>query len=85
MIMLAQRSAASQAASPTVLTKTTRPSSFNPKSDPLEWSWQKQKMDMENGSRNLLMAMLIEGQHWLSDDQAMQKARELGLIPYSTT
>lgn len=85
MIVLAQRSAASQEANPTVLTKTTRPSSFNPKSDPLEWSWQKQKMEMENGSRNLLIAMLIEGQHWLSDDQATKKARELGLIPYPTT
>ena len=85
MVFLATRSKKAEDEAEPVLIRKPRPSSFNPRSDPLEWSWQKQKMEMEQGSRNLLIAMLIEGQHWLSDDQAMEKARQLGLLPYSTT
>lgn len=87
MIFLAkegrQRTNTEEAKQP--MLKPVSPPQTNPKFDPLEWSYQKEKMDMERASRNLLIAMLIEGQHWLSEEQAINKARELGLLPYPTT
>lgn len=68
-----------------VVMRKARPPKTNPKTEPQEWAFQRDKMSIEKGSRNLLIAMLTSGQHWLTDEKAIAKAQELGLLPYSTT
>jgi hypothetical protein len=45
---------------------------FNPAFDPLEWSYEREKIMMRRGSHQLLLAMLESGQHYLRPEVAEQ-------------
>lgn len=50
---------------------------YNPAYDPLEWSYEKEKIMMRQGSRDLLLAMLETGQHRLTPEAAEALLRKL--------
>ena len=50
---------------------------FNPAFDPLEWSYEREKIMMRRGSHQLLLAMLESGQHYLKPEAAEQLLRKL--------
>jgi hypothetical protein len=50
---------------------------FNPAYDPLEWSYEREKIMMRRGSHQLLLAMLESGQHYLKPEAAEQLLRKL--------
>lgn len=52
---------------------------LNPKSDPLEWVYEKEKQMMAKGSYELLCAMLNAGQHRWPEDVARQMKKDMGL------
>lgn len=54
-----------------------RPPKENPKFDPLEWSYEREKTNMAAMSYELLKAMLLAGQHRLSQEDANQLRREM--------
>lgn len=56
-------------------------SKINPKDDPLEWSWEKEKQMMAEGSYILLRAMLAADQHRLNPMVANEMRKQMGLPP----
>jgi hypothetical protein len=50
---------------------------FNPAFDPLEWSYEREKIMMRRGSHQLLLAMLESGQHYLRPEVAEQLLHKL--------
>jgi len=49
-----------------------KPSQNNPKDDALDWSYEREKHNMAVMSRELLKAMLVSGQHFLSQERAQE-------------
>jgi hypothetical protein len=49
----------------------------NPAYDPLEWSYEREKIMMRRGSRQLLLAMMESGLHYLKPEAAEQLLRKL--------
>ena len=54
-----------------------RPPQENPKFHPLEWSYEREKTNMAVMSYELLKAMLLAGQHRLTQERANELQREM--------
>lgn len=52
---------------------------FDPRKEALDWSYEKEKQMMAQGSYQLICAMLNTGQHRLSDEMAQSMKYQIGL------